>query len=108
MKRLVLSLLIVLPSSAAVTVFLLFASGFAGEACHCLTPMSVVFPYGTFITMRTSWGATGLYADILQFPLYAIVAAIANVWRKRLLAATVILSVHMIAAIGALTMYRWW
>jgi hypothetical protein len=108
MKRLVLSLLIALPSSAVVTVLLLFASGFAGGFCHCMTPVSVLFPYGTFITMRTSWEATGFYADLLQFPLYAIVVAIANGWRKRLLAATVILSVHMIAAIGALTMYRWW
>jgi hypothetical protein len=58
--------------------------------------------------MRTSWATTGFHADILQFPLYAIVLAIANGWRKRLLAATVILSVHSIAAIGALTMYRWW
>ena len=108
MKRLVLSLLIALPSSAVVTLLLFFASGFAGGACHCMTPVSVLFPYGTFIIMRTSWEATGFYADILQFPLYAIVVAIANGWRKRLLAATVILSVHMIAAIGALTMYRWW
>jgi hypothetical protein len=73
-----------------------------------MTPVSVLFPYGTFITMRTSWETTGFYADILQFPLYAIVVAIANGWRKGLLAATVILSVHSIAAIGALTMYRWW
>jgi hypothetical protein len=108
MKRLVLSLLIALPSSAVVTVLLLFASGFAGGACHCMTPVSVLFPYGTFITMRTSWETTGFYTDILQFPLYGLVVAIANGWRKRLLAATVILGVHSIAAIGALTMYRWW
>lgn len=73
-----------------------------------MTPVSVLFPYGTFITMRTSWEATGFYVDFLQFPFYAIVVVIANVWRKRLLAAMVLLSVHSIAAIGALTMYRWW
>src|SRR6266705_1505437 len=108
MKRLVLSLLIALPISAVITVVLFLASAFAGGVCHCETLISILFPYGTFITMRTSWEATGLYATILQFPFYAIIIAVVNGWRRRLLASAVILIVHSIAAVGALTMYRWW
>ncbi len=108
MKRLVLSLLIAIPVSAVITVLLLFAAGFAGGACHCMTPVSVLFPYGTFITMRTRFEAIGFYSDILQFPVYATVVAILNDWRRRLVGSVVILITHSIAAIGALTMYRWW
>lgn len=108
MKRLALSLLIALPISIVVTVVLFFAAGFAGGACHCMTPVSVLFPYGTFIGIRTSWERTGLCATILQFPLYATVIAIAGSWRRRLLASGVILVVHSIAAVSAVNMYRWW
>ena len=108
MKRLGLSLLIALPISFVVTMVLFLAAAFAGGACHCMTPMSVLFPFGTFITMRTSWENAGLLATILQFPLYATMIAIAGTWRSRLLASVLILLVHSIAAVGAVNMYRWW
>ena len=105
MTRLVRSLLIAIPISIVVTVVLFFVAGFLGGACHCMTPVSVLFPYGTFITMRTSYPALGFYLDLCQFPLYAIAIAIA---RSRRLAFIIVLVVHTIAAAGALTMYRWW
>lgn len=108
MKRILLSLLIALPISAVVTVLLVLASGFAGGACHCMTPVSIFFPYGTFITMRTSWEATGGWTTMLQFPVYAAIIALANGWRKRLVASLVLLVIHSIAAVGAVTMYQWW
>jgi hypothetical protein len=52
--------------------------------------------------------STGFYSDILQFPLYATVIAILNDWRKRLVGSVVLLAIHSVAAVGALTMYRWW
>ena len=108
MKRLLLSLLVAIPLSGIVTVILFFAAGFAGGACHCMTPVSILFPYGTFITMRTRFETLGFYSDILQFTIYAILIAVANGWRRRLIASIVVLIVHSIAAIGALTMCRWW
>ena len=108
MKRLLLSLLIAIPLSGVVTVILFFAAGFAGGACHCMTPVSVLFPYGTFITMRTRFETAGFYSHVLQFPVYATVIAVPNGWRKRLIASIVVLVVHSLAAVGALTMYRWW
>ena len=108
MKRRLLSLLIALSISVVTTVVLFFAAGFAGGACHCMTPVSVLFPYGTFIGMRTSWENAGLFATIFQFPLYAIIVAIVGRWRWKLLALALILVVHSVAAIGAVNMYRWW
>ena len=108
MKRLIFSLAIALPVSAVVTVALFLASGFAGGACHCMTPVSIFFPYGTFITMRTSWEATGGYATLFQFPLYATIIALTNGWRRRLIVSIVLLIMHSVAALGAVTMYQWW
>jgi len=84
MKRLLLSLLIAIPSSLVIAVLLFFASAFAGGACHCMTPVSVFFPYGTFITMRTRFETAGFYCDLLQFPLYATVIAALNNWEAPL------------------------
>ena len=108
MKRTFLLLLIVIPISLVVSVLLLLASAFVGGACHCMTPISVVSPYGTFITMRTKFQTAGFLADIFQLPLYAAIITIMNGLRRRLIAVLIILIVHTIAAIGALTMYRWW
>jgi hypothetical protein len=81
---------------------------FAGGACHCMTPVSILFPYGTFITMRTRFETIGFYSDVLQFPTYATLIAVPSGWRRRLITAIIVLIVHSIAVIGALTMYRWW
>src|SRR5438309_5216288 len=104
MKRLTLSLLIPNPISVVVTVLLLFAAGFAGGACHCETPVSVLFPYGTFITMRTRFETAGSYSDLFQFLVYATTIAVLNNSRRRLVGSVILLFVHSIAAIGALTM----
>ncbi len=108
MKRLLYSLLVAIPISVAVTLILSLASGFAGGACHCMTPISVLFPYGTFITMRTSRETLGFYVYVFQFPVYAIIITIFNGARRRLLASAIVLIVHSIGAVGALTMYQWW
>jgi hypothetical protein len=108
MKRLLLSVLIALPISAVVTVVLLLAAGFAGGACHCMTPVSILFPYGTFITMRTRFETAGFFLDILQFPVYATFLALLGPWRRRLVGVVVVVVTHSIAAVGAVTMYRWW
>ena len=73
-----------------------------------MTPAGILFPYGTFITMGTSWETTGGLATILQFPVYAVIIALANAWRQWLVASVILLVVHAVAAIGAVTMYQWW
>ena len=88
------------------TVLLFLASAFYGGVCHCETLISVLFPFGVIISNRTSESSIGLLAIGLQFTIYAIVIAIFNGWRRRLLASALILIVHSVAAVGAL--YRWW
>jgi NhaP-type Na+/H+ or K+/H+ antiporter len=73
-----------------------------------MAPVSVLFPHGTLIEMRTSWEYIGFCATIFQFPLYATMIAIASTWNWTLLAATVILVLHSIAAVVAVTTYSWW
>ena len=108
MKRLILPLLIAVPISIVITILFLFAAGFAGGACHCMTPVSVLFPYGTFITMRTRFETAGFYSDVFQFPVYATIIALVHGWRKRLVVSFVLLVIHSVAAVGAVTMYQWW
>jgi hypothetical protein len=118
MKRILVSLLIALPISVVVTAVLLFASAMYS----ILIP--VCFPYAELIndigvrnginnqnsSINTIWINAGLSALFLQFPVYAIVIAIANGWRRGLLVSSaLVLIVHSIAALcSALTMYRWW
>jgi hypothetical protein len=108
MKTRILALVMAIPIGVAVTVVLLVASAFAGGVCHCDTPISIFFPFGTFITMRTSWETTGLFATLLQFPFYATIIALPNAARSRLLVSFFVLIIHSVAAAGAVTMYRWW
>lgn len=105
MKRVVIPLLIAWSISGVVTVALSFVAGFLGGACHCMTPVSILFPFGTFISMRTSWETAGYLAHMFQFPLYAAIIALVP---QRLLTAGAILIVHVIAAVAAVNMYEWW
>jgi len=108
LNKMVVPMLIAFAVSAVVTVVLSIIGGFLGGACHCMTPMSVLFPYGTFITMRTSWEEAGFYAHIFQYSLYAVLIALAQGWRNRLIVTCVVLIVHALAAVFAVNMYEWW
>src|ERR1051325_2054904 len=107
MKRLALSLLIALPISAVVTVLLFLASVFAGGACHCMTPVSIFFPYGRSLRCALVGRPPVDTRPSFNFRFMPLIAGI-NGWRKRLTVSFVVLIVHSIAAIGAVTMYQWW
>ena len=68
MKRLLLLLLLLLLTVVG-TAILLVGAGMAGGACHCMSPMFTLFPYGSFISQRTSWESFGFLLLLLQFPL---------------------------------------
>ena len=103
-KRLIISLLI----STGLTVLLFFASGFAGGACHCMTPVTVFFPYGTFMVMRTSWETVGSLTDLFQFSFYGTILAIIDGGRKRFLVFILLTVLHLAAVVLALTSHTWW
>jgi hypothetical protein len=97
MKRNLLAILIAI----VVTIVLGVPAAFFGGACHCMTAVTVVFPYSTMLMMRTSWDSLGGLL-MLQFLIYAVIIANLNGRSRRLIAALVLLVVHVIAAIIAL------
>ena len=117
MKRKMISLLIALPISVVVTAVLAFASAMYSVL------LPVFFPYAELVndigvrneinnqysSINTIWLYAALAALLLQFPVYAIVIAIANGWRRGLLVSSaLVLIFHSIAAAcSALVMYRW-
>ena len=84
--------------SVVATVILMFFAGMAGGICHCMTTMFALFPYGSIVTMRTSWESAGLILTFFQFPLYTLIVQILRSSQPRALAILVILAVHTLAA----------
>ena len=56
---------------------------------------------------EVDWLRIGFSPRKANLSLY-LTGDIVNGWRRRFLASAIILIVHSIAAIGAVTMYRWW
>ena len=101
MKRVLIPILI----GMVVTVLFVLLGGFAGRVCHCLTPITVFFPYGTIVMRHTSRESIGILLIALQFPLYSIV--LANVGGDRRVLALVILSAtHLAGTLVGLIVYH--
>lgn len=98
MKRNLLAIVIAI----VVTVVPGVPAAFFGGFCHCTTAFTVVFPFATVVVMRTIWESSGELLTLLQFPIYAVIIANLNGRHRRVIAAIVILAVHIIAAIFAL------
>ena len=98
MKRLPLFLLLLLLSAVG-TVILLVGAGMAGGACHCMTPMFTLFPYGSFISERTSWESFGFLLLLLQFPLYVMIVTLIKGIRWKVACLVLIIALHILAAV---------
>jgi hypothetical protein len=98
MERLMLLLPLTL-LSVPFTVILIVGAGIAGSVCHCMTPMFTLFPYGSFISQRTSWEYVGFFLMLFQFPLY--VTIVAGITDKRWKTATLmlIIALHFLVAL---------
>src|SRR5205085_6778262 len=97
MKRLLLLLLLLLLSVLG-TIVLLVGAGMAGGACHCMTPMFTLFPYGTFITERTSWENFAFVLLLAQFPLYVTIVAVIRGVRWKIASLILIAALHVTVA----------
>src|SRR5712692_10019002 len=104
MKRL-LRLLLLLLLSVVGTIVLLIGAGMAGGACHCMTPMFTLFPYGSFITERTSWENFGFFLLLAQFPLYVIIVTIIKGVRWKVASLVLIAALHLTASYFGLRAY---
>ena len=79
------------------TVVLFVAGVMAGGACHCMTPMTVFFPYGTAVSMSGEWETAGLILITVQLPLYAWLLTNTPAGGKRLLLLILLAVVHAAA-----------
>lgn len=95
MKRLLRAILV----GALLTVLLFALAGFLGGACHCLTPTTLLFPYGALILSRFGLESIGLLTMALQFPFYAIVLAKVNEWERRTVVFVGLFAAHVVAAL---------
>src|SRR6266850_4171203 len=98
MKRLLLLLLVLLLSIVG-TIILLVGAGMAGGACHCMTPMFTLFPYGSFISERTSWENLGSLLLLLQFPLYVTTVTTIKRTRGKVASLVLIAALHVMASV---------
>jgi hypothetical protein len=98
MDRLMLLLPLTL-LSVPFTIILLVGAGMAGGACHCMTPMFTLFPYGSFISQRTSWEYFGFFLMLFQFPLYVTMVAGINGKRWKTASVISIITLHVLAAL---------
>jgi hypothetical protein len=81
------------------TVILLVGAGMAGGACHCMSPMFTLFPYGSFITERTSWENFGFFLLLAQFPLYVMIVTLIKGIRWKAVSLVLIIALHISAAL---------
>ena len=102
MKRVFFPILI----GIAVTVLFVLLGRFAGGACRCLTPTTILFPYGTIVLQHTSRESIGLVLIALQFPLYSIVLANVGGGRRRILALLILSATHVAATLVGLAVYQ--
>ena len=82
------------------TAVLLTLAGMADGMCHCMTSMYTLFPYGTMISMRTSWEFTGLVVTFIQFPVYVTILLILKSTESRVMALIAIIAIHVLAAVS--------
>ena len=86
------------------TVVAVVVAGMGGGACHCSTPVRVIFPFEELFG-RGGEGTLDLLLVVLQFPVYAVTMAFASlrpnggVWTAVSLLA--LLGAHFVAALFA-------
>jgi hypothetical protein len=101
-----LRILISILCGLVVSAILFLLGGFLGGACHCNTPMTVFFPFGTMVSMRTSWESVGFLLIGIQFPLYALIMVAAKEIRKQSVAVGFLAAIHMLAVVFAILANR--
>lgn len=87
-------------------VLFFFLAGFAGGACHCVSPTAVFFPYSALAWGAFDWESTGLLLLTLQYPLYSITIARVRGISWKALAVLILLAFHVAAVTVALRVYQ--
>lgn len=90
-----------------VTMVAFVLAAMAGGACHCSSPVKVLFPFGALFGMGE--GTLDFLLFLLQFPAYAVTIAVVSqrlngVWTA--LTLLMILGMHFVAALLATSQVR--
>jgi hypothetical protein len=91
--------------SAAATAVLFVGAAMADGACHCMTSMFTLFPYGSFVMMHFSSDSFGLPLALLQFPVYAVVLTLVKGMRWKVGILLLLIALHVVAASFSLRDY---
>lgn len=69
-------------------------AGMGGGACHCNTPLRILFPYMSMLGERADPGILGTLLFVLQWPIYAVSVVLPrrSAWQMGVL--VIILMVH--------------
>jgi hypothetical protein len=104
LSRILLPLLAVLVGTL-LTAFAFLLAGFASGACHCSRPIALAFPYASVIWGATKFEWLGGALMAIQFPVYAIIVALAKTRGLRFRRAVTLVGIHVFAVIAALFVY---
>lgn len=104
-KSYILRSLIPILLGLLLTVVLLFVGAIAGGACHCVTPMTVFYPYSSIARGGFSWQTLSIILLGVQYPLYATVLAKAK-GKYRVFAFIIVFSLHIAAVQVGLRVYH--
>ena len=93
MKKLLISL------GAGITLTLVFSilAGMGGGACHCNTPLQVLFPFMSMLGVHAADGTLGELLWAVQMPVYALSVAYAPGANWKGIALFAIVIVHVLA-----------
>lgn len=105
LARLLLPLLAVLFGSL-LTVFAFLLASIGSGACHCSRPITVAFPYATLLWASGRFESLGGVLMAFQFPIYAMVVALAKSRTARARFALILFAIHVVAVIVGLLVYR--
>jgi hypothetical protein len=73
-------------------------AGLGGGACHCNTPLAVLFPYTAIALDAFSWESIGGWLMLVQFPLYLIIIRATRSERRSGWTILILLTAHIVAA----------
>jgi hypothetical protein len=85
---------------SAVLGFVLMVLAAMGDGMsHNSKSMYTLFPYGTIVSMRTSWENLGTVLLFIQFPLYALIVNLVRPLRWKAIALVLIIAIHVLTVV---------
>ena len=98
LRRLLLPLVAVLVGSLC-TAAVFISAAFATGACHCTRPITLAFPFASYLWSTVRFESLGGPVMAFQFPVYALLIALRKGRVARLRYALILLIIHVVAVI---------